>query len=389
MDETRRFLGDEETKGAGGRGGQGAAGQAEAEEEDFTRQVGSPSGGEDLRVGVLAPIAWRVPPRHYGPWEQFASLLTEGLVDRGFDVTLFATADSITRARLVGTVPTGYAEDPTADAKVWEALHVAAAFERAHEFDLIHNSFDFLPLSYSRLVDTPVVTTIHGFSSERILPVYERYNDIGHYVAISDADRSERLVYAATIHHGIDIGEFELGAGDGAYLLFFGRIHPDKGTVVAMDAAERVGIPLLIAGIVQDRDYFERFVQPRLDGVNLRYVGPVGRERRAAVLGGATALLHLIDFDEPFGFSVVEAMACGTPVIARRRGTLGELIQHGENGFLVDTVDEAVTAVRASKELNREAVRASVERRFDVGRMVDDYVALYRQIVRAGESSRS
>jgi glycosyltransferase involved in cell wall biosynthesis len=330
---------------------------------------------------VLAPIAWRVPPRHYGPWEQFASLLTEGLVARGFDVTLFATADSITRARLVGTVPVGYAEDATVDAKVWEALHIAAAFERAGEFDVIHNGFDFLPLSFSRLVDTPVVTTIHGFSSEQILPVYERYNDIGHYVAISDADRHDRLDYAATIHHGIDVGEFDLGAGDGDYLLFFGRIHPDKGTAEAIDVAERVGMPLLIGGIIQDRDYFERFVEPRLDGARVNYVGPVDRERRAAVLGGATALLHLIDFDEPFGFSVVEAMACGTPVVARRRGSMAEIVLHAENGFLVDTVDQAVAAVHASKTLDRKAVRASVERRFGVERMVDEYVTLYRQVV--------
>jgi glycosyltransferase involved in cell wall biosynthesis len=334
-----------------------------------------------LRIAVLAPVAWRVPPRHYGPWEQFASLLTEGLVARGLDVTLFATADSITRAHLVGTAPMGYAEDPTVDAKVWEALHIAAAFERAGDFDVIHNGFDFLPLSFSRLVDTPVVTTIHGFSSESILPVYERYNDIGHYVAISDADRHDRLDYAATIHHGIDVGEFNVGSGDGAYLLFFGRIHPDKGTVEAIDVAQRVGLPLLIAGIVQDRDYFERLVEPRLDGAQVSYVGPVDRDRRAAVLGAATALLHLIDFDEPFGFSVVEAMACGTPVVARRRGSMTEIIRQGENGFLVDTVDEAVAAVRASMALDRRLVRASVEGRFDAARMVDDYLALYRRLV--------
>src|SRR5947209_16441266 len=156
-----------------------------------------------LRVAILAPISWRVPPRRYGPWEQFASLLTEGLVRRGIDVTLFATADSITAARLVGTAPTGYSEDSSLDAKVWEALHISAVFERAAEFDVIHNSFDFLPLTYSALVDTPVVTTIHGFSSERIVRVYEKYNRHAHYVAISDADRHERLDYAATIHHGI------------------------------------------------------------------------------------------------------------------------------------------------------------------------------------------
>jgi glycosyltransferase involved in cell wall biosynthesis len=355
-------------------------GHAEAERADISTGVASPRAGGGLRVAVLAPIAWRVPPRHYGPWEQFASLLTEGLVARGVEVTLFATADSITRARLVGTVPVGYAEDPVVDAKVCEALHIASAFERAAEFDLIHNGFDFLPLSFSRLVATPVVTTIHGFSSEEILPVYERYNDIGHYVAISDADRHDRLDYAATIHHGIDVAEFELGAGDGGYLLFFGRIHPDKGTAEAIDVAEQVGMPLLIAGIIQDRDYYERLVEPRL-GPRVTYVGPVSSERRAAVLGGATALLHLIDFDEPFGFSVVEAMACGTPVVARRRGSMAEIVSHGENGFLVDGVDEAVAAVRACGTLDRHAVRAAVAQRFDVARMVDEYVALYRQIV--------
>ena len=330
---------------------------------------------------MLAPIAWRVPPRHYGPWEQFASLLTEGLVARGHDVTLFATADSITSARLVGSAPAGYAEDATLDAKVWEALHIAAAFERADEFDVIHNGFDFLPLSFSRLVRTPVVTTIHGFSSEAIVPVYERYNDIGHYVAISDADRHERLEYAATIHHGIDLAQFDLGAGDGGYLVFFGRIHPDKGTVEAIDVAERAGLPLLIAGIIQDRAYFEQLVGPRLDGVQTSYVGPVARERRVEVLGGATALLHLIDFDEPFGFSVVEAMACGTPVVAHRRGSMAEIVRDGTNGFLVDTADDAVAAVSTAATLDRRAVRASVERRFGVERMVDDYVALYRRLV--------
>lgn len=321
-----------------------------------------------------------MPPRHYGPWEQFASLLTEGLVSRGLDVTLFATGDSITRARLVGTVPVGYAEDATVDAKVWEALHIAAAFERADEFDVIHNGFDFLPLSFSRLVETPVVTTIHGFSSERIVPVYQRYNDIGHYVAISDADRHERLEYAATIHHGIDIAEFDLGAGRGGYLLFFGRIHPDKGTAEAIDVAELTGLPLVIAGIIQDREYFEQLVEPRLEGAGVTYIGPVDREQRAAVLGGATALLHLIDFDEPFGFSVVEALACGTPVVTRRRGSMPEIINHGENGFLVDTMDETAAAVRESANLDRGAVRASVATRFDVRRMVDDYVALYRRL---------
>jgi glycosyltransferase involved in cell wall biosynthesis len=335
---------------------------------------------EPLRVGMLAPISWRVPPRHYGPWEQFVSLLTEGLVARGVEVTLFATADSQTQARLVGTAPAGYSEDTTLDAKVWECLHVATVFERAREFDLIHNNADFLPLAWSRLVDTPIVTTIHGFSSERIVPVYERYDDRVHYVAISEADRHPRLHYAATIHHGIDMDAFPLGDGEGGYLLFFGRIHPDKGTAEAIDLAERTGLPLLIAGIVQDRAYFEQQIEPRLDTGTIRYLGPVGPARRGRLLGRARALVHLVNFEEPFGFSVVEAMACGTPVIARPRGSLPEIVREGENGYLVHSPEEAAAAVEAAVRLDRATVRASVEHRFNADRMVDDYLALYHRI---------
>ncbi len=280
---------------------------------------------EPLRVAMLAPVSWRVPPRHYGPWEQFVSLLTEGLVRRGVDVTLFATADSVTTARLSACVPRGYSEDPSLDPKVWESLHISALFERADEFDLIHNSFDFLPLTYSGLVKTPVLTTIHGFSSQRIVAVYEKYDERGYYVAISEADRHERLHYIATIHHGIDMAAFEVRTTPGSYLLFFGRVHPDKGTVEAIDVAERAGLPLIIAGIIQDREYYEQSVAPRLDGERVSYIGPVGPEARSDLLGGARALLHLIDFAEPFGYSVVEAMACGTPVIANARGSMPEI----------------------------------------------------------------
>ena len=192
-------------------------------------------------MAVLAPIAWRTPPRHYGPWEQFASLLTEGLVAAGHHVTLFATADSITKATLRATALRGWSEDATTDAKVAECLHIASVFERAGEFDIIHNGFDFLPLTYSDLVATPVVTTIHGFSSDRIIPVYERYDGAGAYVSISDADRHPNLHYAATIHHGIDIDGFAIHPNPGEHLLFFGRIHPDKGTADAIDIA-RAGV---------------------------------------------------------------------------------------------------------------------------------------------------
>lgn len=337
---------------------------------------------------MLAPISWRVPPRHYGPWEQFVSVLTEGLVHRGVDVTLFATADSLTSARLVGTAPTGYSEDPNVDAKVWEALHISTVFERAGEFDLIHNSFDFLPLTYSRLVGTPVVTTIHGFSSERILRVYEKYNADGYYVSISEADRHAKLDYVATIHHGIDMASFSVGSGAADYLLFFGRIHHDKGTAEAIDVADRAGVPLKIAGIVQDHDYFERCVAPRVDGERIAYLGPVDAERRVDLLGGARALLHLVNFEEPFGFSVVEAMACGTPVIASARGSMPEIVRHGDNGFLVGSTDEAVAAVEAVLRVDRAVVRASVDRRFDADRMVNGYLGVYHRVVEEARVGR-
>jgi glycosyltransferase involved in cell wall biosynthesis len=334
-----------------------------------------------LRVAVLAPVSWRVPPRHYGPWEQFASLLTEGLVAKGVDTTLFASADSLTSGRLGAVVARGYSEDPDVEPKVAECLHIAHAFERADEFDVIHNSFDFLPLTYSGLVDTPVLTTIHGFSSPRILPVYQRYNATTDYVAISNADRHPSLDYVATIHHGIDTDAFSLHPAPGGYLLFFGRIHPDKGAAEAIDVALATGLPLVIAGIVQDQRYFDERVAPRVDGERVSFIGAVSGDERSELLGGAHALLHLIGFDEPFGYSVVEAMACGTPVIAFRRGSMGELIEDGKTGFLVDDVAGAVAAVARSSALDRASIRAEAVDRFGVARMVDAYLAAYEAVV--------
>ena len=355
--------------------------QARSDGRRRPARVGRADAVTSLRIAVLAPVSWRVPPRHYGPWEQFASLLTEGLVARGVDVTLFATADSITSGRLDSVVARSYSEDAGVDPKVVECLHIAHAFERADEFDVIHNSFDFLPLSYCELVDTPLLTTIHGFSSELILPVYQRYNASGAYVAISDADRHPTLDYLATIHHGIDTSAFSLQSSPGGYLLFFGRIHPDKGTAEAIDVADASGLPLVIAGIIQDQAYFDERVAPRLDGNRISFVGPVRAGERSALLGGAHALLHLIGFDEPFGYSVVESMACGTPVIAFRRGSMGELIQEGATGFLVDDLAGAVAAVDRAASLDRAAIRADAVSRFDVARMVDDYLDAYAAVV--------
>jgi glycosyltransferase involved in cell wall biosynthesis len=336
-----------------------------------------------MRVAMLAPIAWRTPPRQYGPWEQVVATLTDGLVQLGIDVTLYATGDSGTRAKLRSVVERGYEEDASYNVKVFEALHIARVFEEADQFDLIHNHFDFLPLMWSRLVTTPMVATVHGFSSMDILPAYRAYDDRVHYVAISEADRHPDLTYAATIHHGIDLDAFPYRPDpdpDG-HVLFFGRIHPDKGTADAIDIARAAERPIVLAGIIQDQEYFESEVRPRL-GADATYVGPVGGSDRAVLLGSAAALLHPIAFEEPFGLSVVEAMACGTPVIAYRRGSMPELIHNGVNGFLVVGLDEAVAALGKLDELERKASRADAEDRFSSTRMVAAYVAVYDRILR-------
>jgi len=335
-----------------------------------------------MRIAMLAPIAWRTPPRHYGPWELVTSLLTEALVRKGADVTLFATQDSLTAGKLDGVVPAAYSEDPAIDAKVWEHRHLAHLFAQADRFDVIHNQADFPAHAFAPLVSTPMVTTIHGFSSDRILPMYEPYQDRVHYVAISEADRHPRLRYAATIHHGIDVDSFPFDPVGGEDLLFFGRMHPDKGAHLALRVAQESGRTLNLYGIVQDQGYFERDVTPHLNATS-QYHGAVGGDERLAALGRARALLHLIEFDEPFGLSVVEAMACGTPVIASRRGSMAEIIEPGVNGFLVDNHEEALAAVEQVGGLDRVAVRRSVERRFHVDRMADEYLALYRRILDA------
>jgi glycosyltransferase involved in cell wall biosynthesis len=334
-----------------------------------------------MRIAILSPISWRTPPRHYGPWESVVSLLTEDLLRMGLDVTLFATGDSRTSGKLVAVCPRPYSEDRSVDPKVAECLHISEIFERAGEFDLIHNNFDFLPLTYSGLVETPVLTTIHGFSSPKILPVYQKYNATSYYVAISESDRSPELDYVATVHHGIDVAQFPFCDAAGQYLLFFGRIHPEKGVREAIDVAHRTGIKLVIAGIIQDQDYYGTQVEPHIDGTTVEYLGSVGPDQRAGVLGQALALLHLISFDEPFGLSVIESMACGTPVIAFDRGSMPEIILDGETGYLVQDIEGAVNAVAAVGAIDRARCRANVEKRFTSTRMARDYVRVYQNIL--------
>jgi glycosyltransferase involved in cell wall biosynthesis len=334
-----------------------------------------------VRVALLGPIAWRTPPRHYGPWELITGLLADGLVARGVDVTLFATLDSQTAAVLDGVCPRGYAEDESRDGRVWEAMHVSHAYRRSSDFDLVHNHLDWLPLAFSAHCRAPLLTTIHGFSDRRILPAYAAARSS--FVSISNADRVPELdYYCATVYHGINLDVLPFSAAGGDDLVILGRIHPDKGTAEAIHIARRAGRRLIIAGIVQDHGYFTEQVEPQIDDDQVRYVGSIGPEQRADVLGSAVALLHPIAFAEPFGLSVVEAMATGTPVIAYPRGSMPEVIDEGVTGFLVADTAQAAAAVEAASRLDRTGVRRVAERRFSAARMVADYLAIYGELVR-------
>jgi glycosyltransferase involved in cell wall biosynthesis len=333
-----------------------------------------------MKAAILAPVAWRTPPRHYGPWEQVASNIAEGLIKLGVDVTLFATGDSITAGKLVSICEKGYEEDHSQDAKVLECLHISNLMERASEFDIIHNNFDFLPLTYTGLINTPMITTIHGFSSPRIIPVYKKYNSRGHYVSISNADRSPELEYMATVYNGLDTKDFKFTEQPKDYLLYFGRIHHDKGPVEAMEIAKKANKKLFIAGIIQDENYFKEKVEPQLNE-QIQYIGPAGPDKRNELLGNALALLHPINFAEPFGMSVAEAMLCGTPVIAFNKGSMPELIQHEKTGFLVDTVDEAVDMITQLGSIDRKYCREWANSQFSKEKMAADYLGLYKRIL--------
>lgn len=340
------------------------------------------------RIAVLSPVAWRTPPRQYGAWETVASNITEGLVARGWDVTLFASGDSVTRAHLHAVVDKGYEEDSTADPKVAEYLHISEAFERAAEFDLIHSHYDFMALTYTRLVSTPVLTTIHGFSSPKIMQVYQKYRD-GYFVSISDSDRAPGLNYLGTVYNGIDLSLYPLRQSQGDDLIFLGRIHPDKGAHLAIEVARQSGRPLLIAGIIQDKTYFREQVEPYLDDGQIRYIGSVDVPGKNELFARARALLHLNTIPERFGLVLAEANAAGVPVIAMDLGSCREVIEDGRTGFLVNNVSEAVEAVQKIPEIDRTTCRENVQQRFSIDTMVDAYERVYDKIFEREMEKRS
>ena len=334
------------------------------------------------RIAVLAPVAWRTPPRAYGAWETVASNITEGLVARGWkNVTLFATKESVTSANLQGWVEKGYEEEKTQIPLVSTCLHISNVMQLADEFDLIHNNFDYLPLTYLPFIKTPILTTIHGFSDPDILRVYHDHKD-SYYVSISDSDRDPGLPYLATVYNGIDLSNLTFRQTPGDKLVHYGRIHPDKGTHLAVETAKKCGIDLIIAGIIQDQDYFDTLVRPHINDTSIQFIGPVNPVQRNALLKEAYAVIHLNTIPERFGLVMAESMAAGVPVIAMDLGSCREVIEDKVTGYLVNNVDQAAEVVGKIDSIERKKCRQRVEENFTIDCMVAGYEKVYDQIFR-------
>ena len=343
---------------------------------------------KNKRIAVLSPVAWRTPPRAYGAWETVAGNITEGLVARGWkNVTLFATKESITTAKLQGWIEKGYEEDKSQVPQVSTCLHISKVMQRAGEFDLIHNNFDYLPLTYLPLIKTPMLTTIHGFSEPDILRVYHDHKDT-YYVSISDSDRDPELPYLATVYNGIDLSNLTFRPEPGDKLVHYGRIHNDKGTHLAIEVAKKSGMDLIIAGIIQDRDYFDSLVKPHLNQSSIQFIGPVNPVQRDELLRQAYAVIHLNTIPERFGLVMAESMAAGVPVIAMDLGSCREVIDDKQTGYLVDSVDEAVEAVARIDCIDRKKCRQRVEENFTIDKMVAGYEKVYAEIFRREEQKK-
>jgi len=339
---------------------------------------------KDKRIAILAPVAWRTPPREYGAWETVASNITEGLVERGWDVTLFATKDSVTKAKLEAIIDKGYEEDKSQIPWVSTCLHIGFCMEKAEKFDLIHSNFDYLPLTYSRLIKTPMLTTIHGFSSPDILRVYRHYKDT-YYTSISNSDRDKELPYLATVYNGIDLSNITFREKAGDKLVFLGRIHDDKGVHLAIEVAKKSDRDLIIAGIIQDQEYFDTLLKPHIDGKKIQYIGPVNPVQRDALFKETYTVLHLNTIPERFGLVMAESMAAGIPVVAMDLGSCREVIADKKTGYLVNNVDEAVGVLDKINDIDRKKCRQRVEQNFSIPKMVSCYEKVYEQIFRLEE----
>jgi glycosyltransferase involved in cell wall biosynthesis len=339
-----------------------------------------------MRIAQVAPLSESVPPKHYGGTERIVSYLTEELVCQGHDVTLFASGDSVTRARLVAPCRRSLRlSDGCIDRIAHHVLMLEQVSQRAHEFDVVHYHIDYLHFPLSRRALIPHVTTLHGrLDIPDLVPLYEQFRDMP-VLSISNAQRKPLpwVNWLATIYHGLPEDLFRFRPKPGRYLAFLGRISPEKRVDRAIEIAKRAGIPLKVAAKVDpvDKDYFERAVEPLLCSAVVDYVGEISDKEKDQFLGNAYALLFPIDWPEPFGLVMIEAMACGTPVIAYDGGAVSEVIEEGRTGFIVKGLEDAVEAVRRVPELSRVRCREVFEKRFTVARMASNYLQVYERVI--------
>lgn len=340
-----------------------------------------------MRIAQVSPLWERVPPPAYGGIELIVGLLSDELVRRGHEVTLFASGDSVSLARLESVHPRALRLDPgVKECGIYEMLQLSQVYDRASEFDVIHSHMGCAALPYSRLVKTPTIHTLHGVFTPDNRKLYS-YAKEQSYVSISNTQRDPNLGLncVATVYNGIDVAshKFFPQPDEPAYLAFLGRMSPEKGPHHAIAVAKAVGLPLKMAGKVDvvDVEYFENEIKPHIDGKQIQFLGEANHEQKNDLMGRALATLFTITWREPFGLVMAESMAAGTPVVAMRLGAANEVIRDGETGFLCDDVEDCIEAVRRIETIDRQACRDHVQRNFSVQRMVDGYEAVYRQAI--------
>jgi glycosyltransferase involved in cell wall biosynthesis len=347
-----------------------------------------------MRIAQISPLYESVPPERYGGTERVVAHLTDELIRRGHDVTLFASGDSRTRARLVPGSPSALRlADKIRDPLGYHLCMLDEVMCRAREFDVIHSHADYLAFPFFAHCPTPSVSTLHGrLDLADLDPIYQRFSSLP-LVSISDAQRRPlpNCNWVRTVHHGIPVDELRLHAEPGPYLAFLGRLSLEKRVDRAIEIATRAGLPLRVAAKIDpaDRGYYESTVAPLLGQPLIEFIGEIGPDKKNDFLGGALAMLFPIDWPEPFGLVMIEAMACGTPVIAFRGGSVTEVVKDGVSGFVVDSIDEAVDAVARIGEIDRRRCRAWFEERFNVERMVDEYVEVYARVMAEARSGRA
>ncbi|MGB3755464.1 MAG: glycosyltransferase family 4 protein [Rivularia sp. (in: cyanobacteria)] len=340
-----------------------------------------------MRIAQVAPLWERVPPPGYGGVELVVGLLTDELVRRGHEVTLFASGDSLTLAKLESVYPRAFRLEPSiTEYSAYEALQLSRVYKQAGNFDVIHSHVGYTSLFHAGFVETPTVHTLHGAFNADTKQIYTEARE-QHYVSISDSQREpiKELNYAATVYNGIDTEShrFYAQSQSSPYLAFLGRISPEKGTHIAIEIAQKSGVPLKMAGKVDrvDVDYFESKIKPHIDGKHIEYLGEANHFEKNELLGGAIAMLFPITWREPFGLVMTESMAAGTPVLAKPMGSVPEVIADGKTGFLCDSVDDFVKAVQRLGEIDRKVCRAHVEQNYSIKSMVDGYLDVYRKVM--------